>query len=434
MSTLELGSGSRWQPLTLLARRAAAPVAIFAGTLVVYYLSNPDPLGSPGQPWYQHYIYLADAMLHGTLDVGSVGMPDFYQDVVTIGDARYLPFPPGPAIILMPFVAIWGTGFSQIYFSMALGALNVVLFWYLLGLLNVSRTTGMLMVPFFAFGTAHFYAATTGTTWFIGHVSAVFFTLLALITLFRKMPPLLTALLLGFAFMSREPVVLSAPVFLYWIFRQKHETVSVENLLDRDTIYRMGSFCAGLVPFVVIWFAYNVARFDGLFDTGYSTVADGYRNGGIAYSFYLVDFPDAPRFHLFDIRSIPVHLYTIFLMPPQFVPGWDIFRPSPYGMSVLLTSPAFIYAGFVKSKSWLKPGLWIAIAFVAFPLLLHYSQGWVQFGYRFLLDFAPFLLILTALGFDDNDSPGARRLQVALVAVAIVAGFWGRHWANQLGW
>jgi len=143
----------------LLARKAAAPVAIFAGTLVVYYLSNPDPLGSPGQPWYQHYIYLADAMLHGTLDVGSVGMPDFYQDVVTIGDARYLPFPPGPAIILMPFVAIWGTGFSQIYFSMALGALNVVLFWYLLGLLNVSRTTKLLLVPFFAFGTVHFYAA-----------------------------------------------------------------------------------------------------------------------------------------------------------------------------------------------------------------------------------------------------------------------------------
>ncbi|HLE82158.1 MAG TPA: hypothetical protein VJA25_12800, partial [Dehalococcoidia bacterium] len=122
------------------------------------------------------------------------------------------------------------------------------------------------------------------------------------------------------------------------------------------------------------------------------------------------------------------------LMPPQFVPGWDIFRPSPYGMSVLLTSPAFIYAGFVKRKSWLKPSLWIAIAFVSLPLLLHYSQGWVQFGYRFLLDFAPFLLILTAFGFDDNDSPGARRLQVALVAVAIVAGFWGRHWANELGW
>jgi hypothetical protein len=103
-------------------------------------------------------------------------------------------------------------------------------------------------------------------------------------------------------------------------------------------------------------------------------------------------------------------------------------------MSVLLTSPAFIYAALVKRRDWLKPTLWIAIGLVSIPLLLHYTQGWVQFGYRFMLDFAPFLLILTAFGFDDNASPGARRLQITLVAVAIVAGFWGRYWATQLGW
>ena len=434
MSTIQLELRIRWPTIGPLARRAGAPVVIFAGVLLIYYLSNPTPLGSPGQPWYQHYVYLADAFLNGTLDVSSVGIPDFYQDTVTVGDSKYLPFPPGPTILLMPFVAIWGTGFSQIYFSMVLGALNAVLLWYLLGLLNVSRTTKLLLVPFFALGTAHFYAATTGTVWFFGHVAAVFFLLLALITLFRRMPTILPAIFLGFAYLSREPVVLSAPIFLYWIYRQQHDTISVQNLLDRKTLVRLGSFVAGLLPFVILWFAYNVARFDGPLETGYDTVANGYINGGIAYSFYLSDFPDAPRFSLFDIRNVPLHLYTIFLMPPQYVASWDVLRPSPYGMSLLLTSPAFIYAALVKRRDWLKPTLWIAIGLVSIPLLLHYTQGWVQFGYRFMLDFAPFLLILTAFGFDDNASPGARRLQITLVAVAIVAGFWGRYWANQLGW
>ena len=441
--------------LASLARRSAVPVSISAIAFLGYYLSSyladrqllelvrlavrPDQdwcagdVAAPGC-WYQHYVYLADAISHGTLDVASAGIPDFYQDTVTIGGSKYLPFPPGPAVLLLPFVAVWGTNFSQVYFSMALGAINVALLWYLLGLLNISTTTKLLLVPFFAFGTAHFYAATTGTAWFFGHVAAVFFLLLALITLFRKAPPIVPAIFLGFAFMSREPTVLAAPVFLYWLFKQRHDTVSVGNLLDRKTIYRLGSFCAGLLPFVIFWFAYNIARFDAPLDTGYDTVANGYIGSGIPYSFYLSESPDAPRFNLFDIRNIPLHLYTMFLMPPQFVPNWDVFRPSPYGMSVLLTSPAFIYAGLVKRKSWLKPSLWIAIAFVSVPLLLHYSQGWVQFGYRFLLDFTPFLLILTAFGFDDNTSPGSRRWQIALVAVAVLAGFWGRYWANKLGW
>jgi hypothetical protein len=169
-------------------------------------------------------------------------------------------------------------------------------------------------------------------------------------------------------------------------------------------------------------------------DTGYKTVYYYYVNGGIPYSFYREHFPNAPHFDLFDVRNIPLHLYTIFLMPPDYHPDWSIFQPSKYGLSIFLTSPAFIYAVLVRRKDILKPASWMAVGLVAIPNLLHYSQGWVQYGYRFLLDFAPFLLILTALGFEDNSSPTARRVQVALIIVSIVAGAWGRYWANLGNW
>jgi len=247
--------------------------------------------------------------------------------------------------------------------------------------------------------------------------------LLAIIFLLRKASPVIPAVFLGLAFLSREPTILAAPFFAYWIARQRHESIfDKETLLDRQSLSQMSLFAAGLVPFIAFWFFYNVARFGGPLDTGYDTLYERY---GHLYPFY-------PRFGQFDVRNIPLHLYTLFFMPPDFVPVF--IRPSPYGMSVVLTSPAFIYAAFVKRQHILRTGSWIAIGLVSMPLLLHYSQGWVQFGYRFLLDFAPFLLILTAFGFEDNDSPRSLWIKVTLVGVSVLVGFWGRHWANTLGW
>jgi len=428
MSAIEVKLTTRWAPLASLARTAGVPVLIFAIAFLGYYLSNSEPLD-----WYKHYVYLAVAITQGTLDVASVGIPDFYHDLVVDGTSKYLPHQPAPAVLLVPFVAIWGSSFSEVYFSMALGAINVVLVWYLLCLLNVSRTTKLLLVPFFAFGTAHFYAATTGTLWFYNHVAAVFFLLLSIIFLLRRTSPVLPALFLALAFLSRQSTILATPVFLYWMVRQRHPSIlSRQALFNRESLTQMGLFLGTLLPFVLFTLWYNDVRFGSPFDTGLEELYDGY--GGIPYSFYLSQFPDAIRFDMLDVRNIPLHLYTIFLMPPEFHPDWSILRPSPYGMSVLLTSPAFIYAAFVKRDDPLKLGSWMAIFLVSIPAVTYYCQGWVQFGYRYLLDFAPFLLILTALGFEDNQSPTSTRIKVLLVAVAIVAGFWGRYWATELGW
>jgi len=442
MSAIALAGREAPAWVASLARRAAVPLLIFALVFAGYYIfrgylnSIPEGHLSYSEPrnWYKDHVILADAILHGSLDVGGAAFPDISHDTLTSGAHKYVPFPPGPSFLLLPFVAIWGKSFSEVYFSMAVGAVDAVLFWYLLGLLNVGRTTKLLLVPFFAFGTVQFFTATTGTAWHYAHVSAVFFLLLAIIFLLRRASPVLPAIFLGFAFLSREPTIMAAPAFAYWIVRQRHESIfSREALLDRESLFKAGLFAAGLVPFVAFWFWYNITRFGGPLETGYQTLYDSYTAGNL-YSFYRPQFPDAPHFGQFDPRNISLHLYTLFLMPPEFVPGWAVFRPSPYGLSVLLTSPAFVFAAFVKRMDVLKTTSWLAIGLISIPLLLHFSQGWVQFGYRFLLDFAPFLLILTALGFEDNRSPTTNKLMIFLVAVSIVANLWGRYWATQLGW
>ncbi len=58
----------------------------------------------------------------------------------------------------------------------------------------------------------------------------------------------------------------------------------------------------------------------------------------------------------------------------------------------------------------------------------------MQFGYRYLMDYLPFIMILTAFGFEDHRSPRALRVKVALIVLSIAIGFWGRYWATRLGW
>ncbi len=62
---------------------------------------------------------------------------------------------------------------------------------------------------------------------------------------------------------------------------------------------------------------------------------------------------------------------------------------------------------------------------------MHFSQGWVQFGYRFSNDFAPFALVLVGLGVARL---GVRGATVALVAASIVVNVWGVYWGVKLGW
>ena len=49
-------------------------------------------------------------------------------------------------------------------------------------------------------------------------------------------------------------------------------------------------------------------------------------------------------------------------------------------------------------RSRLVTGAALATLVVVLVNLMHFSQGWVQFGYRFSHDAAPFALVLVALG------------------------------------
>src|SRR5207244_490815 len=114
---------------------------LVAAALAAYWLPGSER-------YYNHFVWQAEAFLHGTAviewPVNLGGFPrgnDWMQDVYPLsqltGDpttpGALLPFPPLPAILLIPFVAVWGLATDIRAVSVVLGAIDVGLAWWALG-------------------------------------------------------------------------------------------------------------------------------------------------------------------------------------------------------------------------------------------------------------------------------------------------------------
>jgi hypothetical protein len=125
-------------------------------------------------------------------------------------------------------------------------------------------------------------------------------------------------------------------------------------------------------------------------------------------------------------------------MRTLFDASCPIALPRDIGMSVILTSPAFLLLGASfkgrGGRSRLVGGAFLAVFLIAVVNLMHFSQGWVQFGYRFSLDFLPWALVLVALGMDRLRSMPAIITAGVLIVASVAVNLWGVVMGNALGW
>jgi uncharacterized membrane protein len=92
-----------------------------------------------------------------------------------------------------------------------------------------------------------------------------------------------------------------------------------------------------------------------------------------------------------------------------------------YAMAVWLTTPAFFLILGARFGSRLGFACLITVLLTAGPILLHGASGFAQFGYRYTLDFTPFLQLLTASGIGCVISWWKKGLILASVAINL----WG---------
>src|SRR5664279_3220835 len=136
---------------------------------------------------YNHFVWQADAFLHGQASIpypvaATPTSPgnDFFNDVAPVVDAAgnqtgrgMIPFPPLPAVVLLPFVAIWAMATDQAFLAVVLGALDVGVAFWLLGRLPVRAGLRAALTVFVGAGTVLWYASSLGTTRFLAHVVAL---------------------------------------------------------------------------------------------------------------------------------------------------------------------------------------------------------------------------------------------------------------------
>jgi hypothetical protein len=343
---------------------------------------------------YNNYVLLAQAWLHGHT---WITWPGAYIDALPYSGRYYVIEGPAPALLLLPFVAIFGSA-NQTLLATVLGAIAVGAAFELGERWGVQRSHTVWVCAFFLAGTDLLWSAMLGDVWFLAHVSAVCFTMLALVELAGARRGWLVAVWAAFAVFSRFDEVLAFPVYAFLLWPDKAA---------------LRVFAQALVPFAVAWIGYNLARWGTWYDIGYT-------------AWYHQDQAGAPAGSPFQLRYFPYQLWSFFVQGPQFTTAYPYIVPSYSGIALTWTSPALVIAFFARQPVRMVLALWAAALLCAGPNFIYYVNGFAQFGMRHALDFEPFLIALILLAVKDRLAWWAR----VLIVYSCAVGVWGCWYWN----
>ncbi len=318
---------------SLLAERDwAVPTSLTLVALAVYLLTGPT---SPGG---DSFVPLADAFLHGHLWIA----PDrpWLELVPRPDGSQYSPFPPVPAFVLMPIVAITGSQpwYSEVPSNLTcavLGAVNVALAYGLLRRIGTAPAPRVVLTIGFAF-TTHWWVAGMAGTHLWAQVVATFFLLLALHAGIRRRWPLAAGLALGLAAGSRLPTGFALPLFaaLYAIPGRWRPTRAHLSL----------AIGLAVPALIIVW--YNLARFGSPLDFGYAHIPSG-ETGLVT---------DEPwfRYGLISPLYIPRELYAILLQSFEWRDTAPFLIPASTGLALTLSAPFLFWA--VRARGGARAG------------------------------------------------------------------------------
>jgi hypothetical protein len=400
--------------------------AIYWGSAAVFeHTETPD---------VAYFNHLAAAFLQGRTYLVA---PPATHDLTAYEGRWYVPFPPLPALLMLPWVWVAGlAGVNTVFFCAFLGALNVALIQLVLTALSqrgwsrLGAGDNLWLTALLGLGSVHWYMATIGSVWFVAQICTVTFVALAVwIAIAAPLgiaSALLAGLALALAMLARPNVALTWPLLLgIAAMHQLSNAPAGAKEGIRDWLYqlemrsliRWALVSAGpplLAIASLLW--YNQIRFENPLDFGYLTenVAEK-----------LV--PDLRRYGQFHLHYLPKNLWAMWLAGPQWNDETNFWQADGEGMSLLLTTPALIYLGRAQLRTPLALGGWVALALLLIPLLLYYNTGWWQFGYRFSLDFMTPILVLLAVAAGRQLSARFRFLILAGVVVNLYGVIWW-HW------
>jgi hypothetical protein len=367
---------------------------------------------------YNNLSLLADAFVHGRIWVEgptrALNDPiwENTNDALLWQGHRYVIEGLLPALMLVPFAFFLGENTNQTALATVLCTVAVPVAYVLFRRIGTSRFDALLLAAVLFAGTSLWWCAMLGDVWFIEHVSAVLFTLLALLELTGKRRGWLVALLAAAAFESRFTLVLAVPFYAIFLARGGILPESSSPPPERVRA-SLRAFALTLVPFVIAYVAWNEARWHTLTDIGYT-------------EFYHTDPWGQPEGSPFRLDYVPYEIYSFFMQSPINVEFrqlalWPWFKVDPHGVALPWQTPVLALAFFARGSRTYRALMWSAILVLWLPSMLYYLDGWTQFGMRHALDFEPFWFVLMAVAARRGMPAWARALSV----YSVLFGAWG---------
>lgn len=348
-----------------------------------------------------HMMILASDLFVGRSDLSSLTT---INDIVTIDGRHYQAMsllPTIPYLPLVPFEVLWP--FSRWLVSAGIG---IVAAWLALPVARRYGPGGQAdywLASLGAFGTLLFTLSIEGDFYYLAHLEAVLLSFLLLIEWHDRRRPWLVGVLIGLAALARPTLILAAVPF------------GLALLADaRDRVRVSVAFAAPLLAAGLITGWWDWVRFGSPLETGY----------GIAWiTGPLLVLRDQG---LFSTVHVPTNLALFvgggFTVRDTF--PWLV--PSVQGHSILLTTPAILIAVGASVRDRLNLVLWGTVLITAIPVFLYYGGGGANtYGYRYAMDFMPFLFALVAIALRARFG----NLERVLIALSVCFVCYGYVWA-----
>jgi hypothetical protein len=428
-------------------RSLRIPILLFVVGLLVYGAMAGERLWRPSAA--PHFVLQADAWLHGHMDIAPPLVGDDWAKVETVeldgapaaaptaataaaapttarvvrgrtlrthpiflttdgesistsritrrlATTAYVSFPPAPTLLMLPSALLAGRAGNDVVPTVLVAALILPLCFLMLrrladaGLSQRSASEDLWWTAVLAFGSVLFFSAVAGKVWYTAHVVGVALACAYVWASIDARNPALAGLTLGLAALTRTPMAFMAPLFLLELWRALGGAARFAVPAERPAMLRQAlrplvRFGIPLVALAFVAAAYNRARFGAFTEFGHSYLDVRQQQQIEAWG-------------LFNVRYLARNLAVALTLLPELPGRAPWVQVGGHGLAMWVTTPILLALLWPRRRTPIDRGLWISAAAVALPTLCYQNSGWVQFGYRFSLDYLVLLIALLALG------------------------------------
>lgn len=459
--------------------------ALFAIGLTVYGVAAWGRIGR--QSIAPHFVYQADAWLHGQISIDPPLPADDWAVVETVeltdgtqvqgrrmltkkafrtldgtelpsclpphqpkqttctGESRvktslgfthYVSFPALPSLVMVPSALIGGRGGNDVIPTLLLAALILPLTLLVLrrlaeaGLSTRTLRDDLWLVGMFAFGSVLLFSAIQGKVWFTAHIVGIVLALIYAWGSIEAKRPIVAGLALGAAALTRTSMAFMFPLFLYECWRMAARAKADEIPANASGSMNLKAgrkaallamrrplieFAIPVIAFAIVGLIYNAVRFGSPTEFGHSFLALGDHTP-------VRQQEQIEQFGLAGYHYLGRNLAVALTLLPDLLPKAPYIQISGHGLALWITTPALLLLVRPRTTGPFHRILWLTTLFVALPSLLYMNSGWVQFGYRFSLDYMVFLVMLLAIG-----GRPLGKLAKTLIVIGVVVNLFGAY-------